>query len=1277
GETVSAVKSVNVPYDEPRVINLSLKGGTKLTSDSVKSYTFKVQDAGDNYLNGKPYAMVGDRRLNGSYYNYQSDNQSFEINPTWFKNGEYNVEIHARDNAGNEIVHLVPIVIERPVPTIKSVSMADGTVVAAGESLNFSVEVEEAKNLTVLRTYSDDTLMTSKYYMGDNVSSIKEDISIMSQYMADGTHVLSIEAEDNVGNVVKKSFGSFSISGNSVPPTISNVSVKEGDVFTRTGTVRFTAKDDGGVRAARILVDGVVVGTVDGSALEYSDAYKTREFSVPVNVYALKNGVHEMTICASDFAGNEKQSKVSIEIQKTEPNLTLKVKERRATFETSVTLSDSTYVKSLNFYAGSNWLGSVDKESGLSNFNTKETIKTDIPDGTYAVKVSYVNAAGEVFFVESGYSISVDSNAINGEDGITSLTQMSGVISLDEKLHWTKAMSPIVITGDVIINAGKTLVIDPGVTVLFEGPYSIQIREVLDAVGTESEPIIFKSSGYDIPNHDGYYGNWGGIMFGKDNLSVTEKNYRFTYNSGNIMKNVVLEDTGMGINGYAYVENADITSTAYALGGNGNFKGYLLNSNVKGKVSFESTRWIFGNIFDGSILGEVSYSESKGTSSFYGNYLYNFVNNLVVGHSIYSYSTLETIQYNTFKDCYLGWSGSSKRYISYNTFDNLRNSLNVYSSVEGISFSNFINCDSVPVVDVTTGWNQKASHDFTYNYWGDYTGELIRLTAAKETNASFIRDVNDDSSKSYADWSNFVTEPWTFVGYHGEDFFEAIKPFAKSLALSSDAIEVGDDLTVNFTLVNTLHLKSYKVMNDDYVMKSESFADNGNSSISREVTFDAKYLQSGTHSIYVVGEDYYGNTFQSEVISYSVDGTDTSPTIEGFYIVDGQVFSEYTTIEIPMTFADEGGVRGVEMTMNGQNVINPYYYEEYEDSLKSYKINAKFKVPTFANGDYELVLRAFDFAGNETVERRQVTVAKTLPTATLTVRDGIVNPRLDSRAWVLDGQVLVDGAQRFYYFINAAESTDSWAGGYTFRYQDLPVGEHVVQARLVTQGGDVILSEPVTIPVEGTKDDSSYGVGKTWNEDGTLRNDGSTRYLWNFDDDAALSKETVRDVALGTVSQTTEGLGKNGGNIYYNVDGLNIPFFSGEWTMEYWFKGNTGKRGDCYINIRGLMYGDDDRVYSYSGNPRLINLLNYIDMAGTEQHWRLEEPEFSWNNYQEWHHFAIVSTGNRFEIYYDGIMVAHSDNTPSVTKATGFRFDLLEGCYLDEVRLSGTARSKV
>ncbi len=112
-------------------------------------------------------------------------------------------------------------------------------------------------------------------------------------------------------------------------------------------------------------------------------------------------------------------------------------------------------------------------------------------------------------------------------------TTISGVLSA-ANLHWTKAKSPYRIEGNVLVESGKTLVIDPGVEVRFAGSYYIKLEGGIDAVGTADERIIFA-------NAKDFTGSWQGFMM-SETTPVTNVDKDWAYIGGNRFVYCVFSD---------------------------------------------------------------------------------------------------------------------------------------------------------------------------------------------------------------------------------------------------------------------------------------------------------------------------------------------------------------------------------------------------------------------------------------------------------------------------------------------------------------------------------------------------------------------------------------------------------------------------------------------------------------------------------------------------------------------------------------------------------------
>lgn len=70
---------------------------------------------------------------------------------------------------------------------------------------------------------------------------------------------------------------------------------------------------------------------------------------------------------------------------------------------------------------------------------------------------------------------------------------------------WTKANSPYKVKGDITVSSNDKLIIEPGVEVIFEGLYKLQVNGVLEAIGSTSDSITFTADDKQV--------GWGGIRF--------------------------------------------------------------------------------------------------------------------------------------------------------------------------------------------------------------------------------------------------------------------------------------------------------------------------------------------------------------------------------------------------------------------------------------------------------------------------------------------------------------------------------------------------------------------------------------------------------------------------------------------------------------------------------------------------------------------------------------------------------------------------------------------
>lgn len=111
--------------------------------------------------------------------------------------------------------------------------------------------------------------------------------------------------------------------------------------------------------------------------------------------------------------------------------------------------------------------------------------------------------------------------------------EISGPIS--GKVRWTKANSPYEVIGNVVVEKGATLIIEPGVEIKFASNTILQIEGELIAKGVSEDKIAFTSSGED---------KWDGIVFTKNSIGSTtrqEGNWNRKYIKGSVFDHCIIE----------------------------------------------------------------------------------------------------------------------------------------------------------------------------------------------------------------------------------------------------------------------------------------------------------------------------------------------------------------------------------------------------------------------------------------------------------------------------------------------------------------------------------------------------------------------------------------------------------------------------------------------------------------------------------------------------------------------------------------------------------------
>jgi parallel beta-helix repeat protein len=325
---------------------------------------------------------------------------------------------------------------------------------------------------------------------------------------------------------------------------------------------------------------------------------------------------------------------------------------------------------------------------------TKGIVQDHLQDGCMYMKKQFRLLVILFVLVSGSFSI-VDRTLVPA----VKATYVEGPIT--EDTDWTLVNSPFVVSNDIILYAGATLTIEPGVEVRFGGVFSLTVEGKLVANGTRDKMIMFTSNKIDKSA-----GDWNAISF--TGIEVSSLTYcSVEYGTGILVNgNVNIENCNLRLN----LNGIDMMSGSISVKNTEIANNTLAGVNIAGgTVTLESDTIHFNG--DGITLTGSS------TSNITKN-LINENNNAGIAMTANDFSNT-FIQNNTLSANGYGFSISTDAatYITRNYI--LNNTVGIYYG-SGINHEAHFNdiCGNKFGVNASS----TASASVTYNYWGSSTG---------------------------------------------------------------------------------------------------------------------------------------------------------------------------------------------------------------------------------------------------------------------------------------------------------------------------------------------------------------------------------------------------------------------------------------------------------------------------------------------------------------------------------------------------------------------------
>lgn len=310
---------------------------------------------------------------------------------------------------------------------------------------------------------------------------------------------------------------------------------------------------------------------------------------------------------------------------------------------------------------------------------------------------------------------------VNSDTSVSSTTYGEGHITSDEVWNLTK--SPIYIEGNLTLDYGVNLTIEPGVEVFFNGFYNLYIEGNLSAIGNESDMIKFTSN-KSSPN----VRDWDSIQINKTGYAeikycnITYANYGISISESpleNDLQYNIISNNWMGLSIFDSLNNTIMNNNISDNDNHGTFLSYSSGNYIQDNILSNNGKLGFGN---GLHLHYSSYNTIQNN---------DILDNNLRGIFLF-FSDSNEMRYN--RICSNSYDGIKITQSSDNEIWSNNISLNGYNgNYPGINLTLSTQNNRIfhnTIIDnadqANDGTNNSNQWDDGYpnggNYWSDYSG---------------------------------------------------------------------------------------------------------------------------------------------------------------------------------------------------------------------------------------------------------------------------------------------------------------------------------------------------------------------------------------------------------------------------------------------------------------------------------------------------------------------------------------------------------------------------